>query len=570
MWMTLLSQKDEFVSVIRSFVMKFSEYIVKRLKQLGHDYVFGVPGSYIMPIWQRCNKMPQAILARHEAGAAFIAEGWSRLTMKPGVVLTTIGPGISNVVTGAFSAYKDSVPLLIITGQADTSVFNTGVFQECNMSNRGFEPQKLMQQVTKHSIEITQPETAVEQFEYAYHLATDKRPGPVHVSLPLNIQNHGGIVDTGCYKVERVTNCLDPLELFAAIDKLQCANRVLIIAGWGCYLSNVSFELEELAQILNAPLITTVKGLACVADNFDYFVGHIGPGGRTDVISFIKQYQPDCVLSLGTSLDKFYIAPIQDIIESAYCIHVDIDEGQLQLRKPLTDLSLYADINSFVNRLLQELQIKCSDESMIDLISENKLARDMQPLEENNKQYMAAAIRKIASLIPPDTIVIPDAGNHWLNVLTLHKILKPNTLYVNTGSGCMGFAIGAAIGMKLARPAQKVICITGDASVLMFGNEVTVAKELQLDIIFIVINNGSHARIRTAQQLDFDNNIVATDIDRIDFALWGNAYNIKTHTVTCYDEFISAIKCSLKSNNTSLIDVRVDKNEIPVCLQEIK
>lgn len=168
--------------------MKFCEYIKQRLLELGYSTIFGVPGSYIMPIWQQFGNNIKVVLARNEAGAAYMADGWSRITGKPGIVLTTIGPGITNSISGVASAYKDSVPLLVITGQASTNSYGRGVFQESFKLDRGFNPKNLMDQITKASIEITNVENAPFLFEAAFKIAISGRPGPVHISVPYDIQ----------------------------------------------------------------------------------------------------------------------------------------------------------------------------------------------------------------------------------------------------------------------------------------------------------------------------------------------------------------------------------------------
>lgn len=548
--------------------MKFCEYIYKRLNSLEYNYVFGVPGSYIMPLWQSFKGEPQIILGRHESGAAFMADGWARLTGKPGVVISTAGPGITNIITGVASAYKDSIPMIVLTGQARTDMIGKGVFQESSKNNRGFDPVTLLTNVTKGSWEIKDIKNAVSIFENALKLAMTRRKGPVHVSLPFDIQLQD-IKEDNENTCQTIYDNNFIVDYSYIINKIKSAKRTLLIVGWGCYLSDCSDEIDELSLILGAPIVTTVKGLSAISLKIEMFVGHIGYGQKKETLNFVNSYSPDLILILGASLSSYYSENIQQIINNACCIQVDIENKQIGYYKSVDYGYITNNLKDWttnLNSLLKknrnwDREIK---ESVIEF--RNSFC-SCKYLEKFNKAgLMARTINKLNTLLDENTLLLPDAGNHWLNALTLYYPKKVRSFFANIGLGSMGYAIGASIGMKLAKQNYRVVCITGDASVLMYGNEISVSVDQGLNNIFIIYNNSSMGRIRVAQKLDFGENYIATDINECNFAKWAEGLGAESYRVNTEQMFDDAVHRALSSNNTVVIEVIVDKEEIPICL----
>ncbi len=549
--------------------MVFSEYINMRLRELGYKVVFGVPGDYIMPLWQTFTGTPRLVLARHESGAAYMADGWARITRKPGVILSTIGPGQTNMLTGIACSYKDSVPLLAITGQASTETFGRGVFQECYQINRGFSPTSICAPVTKGSFEVTDIRHAVYIFESALKIAFTGRPGPVHLSIPLNIQE--AELDTEPEEdlkavfenpTHHTYTQIDGLKNVA--DSLVSSERTLILAGWGCYLSGRTDELEELVRKLAAPIITTGKGLAAIRPDSDWFLGHIGPGYSKGVVDFLTQYNPDTVLILGSSLSAYYFDPIREIVEKANCIQIDLDYEMIGLRTRI-ELGIQADLRTWLPEICKLLPDKTNEE-LKEQIADFK-STEIENLNSNTVAIGAQSIKELNRLLPEDAVVFLDGGIHCLNTLSCYKPKCVGGLFTNMGLGTIGYAIGASIGAKLALPDKRVVCITGDGSVMMSGNEISVAQSLNLDNIFIIYNNGSMARIRLCQYFEGQKNYVASDLPEIRFDKWAKSMGVNSYRVQSIEELRVALEKAWKSEKPSVIEIMVSKDEIPVCMQ---
>jgi acetolactate synthase I/II/III large subunit len=547
--------------------LTFAEYINIRLRELGYDVVFGVPGYYIMPLWQTFTGKPYLVLARHESGAVYMADGWARITRKPGVVLSTLGPGQTNMFTGIACAYKDSVPLLAITGQANTKTFGKGVFQECYPIDRGFSPTSIFAPITKGSYEITDKQNAVYMFECALKLASSGRQGPVHLSIPLNIQEAELIIDLEADPKCIFNNSIHNVYIHTdkpnnIIDFFIESERVLILAGWGCYLSGQMDELQNLAEKLSAPIITTVKGLAAIKYNFDWFLGHVGPGQPKGIAEFLIRYNPDTILILGSSLSASYFDQIKEIIKKGNCIQVDIDHAQIGLRTKI-NLGIIADLRFWLPEICKLLPSKTNEE----LKKQIKEFKTTQIENLSSNTIMVQSIDELNRILPEDTVIVPDAGNHWLDTLSCYKPKCFGGLFTNMGLGAMGYAIGASIGLKLALPNKRIVCVTGDGSALMSGNEISVSGALNLNNIFIIYNNCCLGRVRTFQHFECQNNYVASDLPEIRFDKWAKSMGVDGYRVHSIEEFRAILKTVLKSNKTSVIEIMASNDEIPLCFQ---
>ncbi len=345
-------------------------------------------------------------------------------------------------------------------------------------------------------------------------------------------------------------------------DILVQSKRPLLFVGWGLYLSSKLDELHQLAEQLSAPVITSIKGLAAVQATHEYVWGHVGPGQNNQIIKLISDYQPDTVLILGASLADYYFDQVRRLLHGVYTIQVDIDHHQLGLRTAI-DLGIQADLRYWLPALCQKMSVSNERRDRIRL-GKRLLADYLQDRLQSDNLIMAKTIFQLNHILPNDAIVVPDAGNHWLNVLTCYHTKNAGGLFTNIGLGTMGYAIGAAIGMKLAAPERKVICITGDGSTLMSGNEISVSSYLGLDTIFVIYNNSSLGRVRTYQHLVCADQYVASDIPEIDFADWAESMGARGIKVRTVEEFTRGLEQALNSQGTVVIEVIVSKNEDPV------
>lgn len=535
--------------------MKFCEYIYHRLQELSYDHVFGLPGYYIMPLWQQfISKRPNLVLATHEASAVYMADGWTRFNHdKPAVVLVTLGPGITNTITGVASAYKDSIPMIIISGQAKTTDISSGSFQECapNVSH-SFSPAELLKPITKMSLEITDKKKAVDDFEKALKVSMSGRKGPVYLSIPLDVQ----LSDVAPKKGYNFKPSFKKISHKEKIIKLiNQSERPLIISGWGVFLSNTENLLKDFSTKLSAPILTTIKGLSTIDSHFQNFIGHIGHGQRKETMDFLEKYKPDLTIVLGASLSSYYLSAISTLLNNTKIINVNLEKNTR-----INCVNVLSDLTNFFGKILPNLKQK---NKHLDLPLSF-------PSNIQGKHIMANSIALLNNILPANSIVVPDAGNHWLNTLYYCFPQKINGFFTNAGLAGMAHAIGFSIGLAFTQSKRKIICISGDGSFLMGGNEIITAQKYRLNVLFIVFNNSSLGRIRIAQKQNFKRNYVATSLNNVSYTKLGDAFSIKSYVVKSVSGFKKKVQKALKYKGSVLIEVISSSDEIPPCLEERK
>lgn len=536
--------------------MKVSEFYNKILENLNIEYVFGVPGSYIMPIWENIGGKNKLLLARHENGAVFMADGYSRMTGKMGVALTTVGPGVTNSVTGIACAYQDSIPLLIIAGSGSTGDLKKGVFQNCSEFDRGFSPISLLAPITKKCFWPQNEKEAVENLLEAIYVVNEGRKGPVHISLPLDVQNA---------EIELDMEKVKPIELTKkrrdginnkVIDIIKESERPIILCGWGTYLSGAAEELDRFCRDVNIPFVSTVKGVAACNGENELYYGIVGNVMHEEDRNVIKDYKADLVIALGSSLSTNSCPSYDSLFDNAYVMQVDIDESQFN-RYRNTHYHIISDVRDFLLFL---------EENFTELIKAKLISKRVLPRITKEDNFLAKIIGKISELVDEETIIVPDAGNHWLDVLYWYKPKNSCGLMTNNGLASMGHAIGASIGMACAN-RKKVICITGDGSFLMSGGEINAAVNFEIDIIFVVINNFSLGRVHLAQLIG-KWKVQGSCIEDISVSQCAKGMGANVYVCESTESFAEAFrKCQLQKG-TSVIEVMQEQNDCPRLLKK--
>jgi acetolactate synthase-1/2/3 large subunit len=557
--------------------MTLSRYISRRLADLGTTFAFGVPGAFVMPVWQELNGTPQIILSRHETGGAYMADGYSRVTGKLGVLVATVGPGIANCLAGVTAAYRDSTPLLVITGQNPVASFGRGGFLESFALDRSASPVDVFRPITKASLEIVSIDQAKFFVDTALRLATSGRPGPVHLSIPIDLQQQEipGLDDRPAPPRcgTPVPETLLGTAVEAAARLLGTARRPLILAGWGTWQSGAAQFLDHLAGRIDAPVLTTTKGLVVGDVVQQRLIGHVGPGQRGDIASFLEEYDCDVLLVAGASLSAYYCGPLQPALQSSTLIRIDIDADQLY-RRFEPDVAVLGDVRAVLAGILTWLEAEPPSTRVSpqrQLAAWHGAAADAlgrQAIQYGEDVSMAGFVSRLRTLLPEDALIIPDAGNHWLDVLALtHQPPSGLRVLANCGLGSMGWAIGAAVGAAFADAGRKVVCVTGDGSMLMHGTELSVAAEHGLDLTVIVFNNRAHGRVRLGQKLDFGAEQMGTDIAEVDFTAWAAAMGITSGRVGTVADVETVAVPLLRHRGTVLIEVMCSPDEVPACLR---
>ena len=562
--------------------MMLSEYFYQRLSAAGVESAFGVPGYFVMPIWQEFKKSPQIVLARHESGAGFMADGYSRATGRLGVLLATSGPGMTNCVTGVACAYRDSIPMLVVTGQAPASSFGTGAFLESYVLDRAVSPAALFAPITKKSIEIVEPANATFLIDTAIGLALSGRPGPVHLSIPVDLQQRDIPVPRRTERglVEPAGSPAPSKEVARASAALAKAKRPLLLAGWGAARAGVGDAVAHLAEVYGAPVVTTTKAVSLLPADQPMLACHLGPGQRSDALAFIEDYDPDVIAVLGASLSSFYAGQLAPLFERAALVRVDLDADQLFLRaRP--DIALHGNLASIAPALVEGLKdIDSSTDgkrlaehreevaaSLARFRDRGHRAALAQSRDHKGEPSMSGTIARLAALLPADAVVVPDAGNHWLDTISLHRSPVSGGVQLNCGIGAMGWAIGASIGMAFADPGRLTVCVTGDGSLLMHGAELSVAAEHGLNLLVVAFNNRSHGRVRLGQEIDFDGDLLGTSIPDLKLHRWMAEMGLTTYEVSDPRDVEDVLRQAITTPGPVGVEVRCSPDEVPASLR---
>lgn len=535
--------------------MKIKEIYYAFFKKIGYKEVFGLPGSYIMPLWQQFGNDIKIVLSRHESGAVFMADGYSRNNNKPGIVLTTIGPGLTNAITGITCAYEDSIPLIVISGYVSTSMNNKGGFQDSYKEDRGFLSSELLKSITKATFIPQTADEAVRNLEEAYKIAMSGRKGPVHISLPIDIQEKESMLVPEVIQ----ESLLETGEWKSDFEKtFNDSKRPIIFCGNGCFLSNATELMNEFSIKYNIPIISSIKGETACTNINELYLGVTGNIAKRELIKFLKEYDADLLISLGSSLSFNSFNNYDEVFKpNIKIIRVDIEKKQF-----LNYKKAYLNINMDVSKFLKEI-------SKLYLNKKNntikyKLKNDIPKENDNLFSKISYYLNEVSD---KDTLIIPDAGNHWLDILYWCQPKNRLSIFTNAGLASMGHAIGASIGFKIANPEKNVICVTGDGSFMMSGMEISEAKDLNLDIIFIVVNNNSLGRARVYQEMRNERIISTTYRNECNISKLANSMDISAKRVYSLEEFQLEYEKVLKEKGVRLIEVIVEKNDIPRILR---
>ncbi|MBC8512455.1 MAG: thiamine pyrophosphate-binding protein, partial [Dehalococcoidia bacterium] len=456
--------------------------LLEYLKGEGVEYIFGVPGTSLVPLFDAINKQDAItpILAKHEEGAAFMADGYARVSGKIGVCYATSGPGATNLVTGVANAYMDNTPLLVITGQVPTSIYGKGTFQDS--TKEGIDSVAMFSPMTKSSMMIMSRHKMPEMMRGAFRVALTGKKGPVRLSYPKDIMEaevEDTLMPPKTYRVK--AEYFDRRQVIDAVAKLAQAKRPAMLVGWGVIASPATAEVLELAEMLNIPVATTPKGKGAFPENHDLSLGILGFAGSPAAEEYILG-DVDVLLVVGASLDQLTTFSWDPKIMPSDClIHVDIDPAQIG-KNYSANIGLVGDCRTVLSemsfRILRELQhhdpdkerpvadiVKFKDSIGVFVDKEKMHAEDV-PIKPQ------ALMREFQEILPEDAIVFTDTGNHTCWALHYLRFNGPNFFCPSFGLMPMGYAIPASIGGKLAAPDRPVIAMVGDGCFLMSGMEV--------------------------------------------------------------------------------------------------
>ncbi|WP_213951628.1 biosynthetic-type acetolactate synthase large subunit [Tepidanaerobacter syntrophicus] len=541
--------------------MTGAELLLKTLSELGVNTIFGFPGGSALPIYDAlysCKEI-RHIRTVHEQGAAHAADGYARATGKVGVVLSTSGPGATNLVTGIANAYMDSVPLLAFTGQVALDLLGRDSFQEVDITG-------ITLPITKHSFLIRNKNEIVKKVKEAYTIATSGRPGPVLIDLPKDVmagevnydeveKEVNGFVRTYLTKLEPSSGFNKLVE--KAAEMIEKAKKPVIYAGGGIVTSDAAEELLKLAEKINAPVTTTLMGLSSFPADHPLALGMLGMHGTAYANMAVTEC--DLLIALGARFDDRVTGDVKKFAPNAKIIHVDIDRAEIGKNVDV-DLGIKADVKQFLINLLDILP-SVKNEDWVNEVARMKNLYPLKYSEEGLKpQYV---IEEIYRQSKGEAIIVTEVGQHQMWAAQYYKFKEPRTFISSGGLGTMGFGLPAALGAKVGRKDKIVFNIAGDGSFEMNCHELITASRHKIPVITVIFNNRTLGMVRQWQELFFDKRYSQVSLEGADvnYAKLAEACGVQGFEVDDKNELPKIIHNAIQLNAPVVIDVKIDAEE---------
>ncbi len=486
-------------------ILRGAEIFCRALKDEGVKHVFGYPGGAVLHIYDALynQKDVQHILVRHEQGAAHAADGYARATGKPGVVLVTSGPGVTNAVTGIATAYMDSTPMVIFTGQVATDLIGNDAFQEVDAVG-------ITRPCVKHNFLVKDVRNLATTIKKAFYIATTGRPGPVVVDIPKDVTadmceySYPEAIDMRSY---RPVHKGHHGQIKRALQLILNARKPMIYTGGGVILSNASEELIEFTRSLGYPITNTLMGLGGYPGNDKQFVGMLGMHGTYE--ANMAMHQCDVLIAIGARFDDRVTGDLERFCPYAKIVHIDIDPSSIAKNVPV-DIPIVGDVKSVltdINKLLKDDGRKPDAEALDawweqirEWQSINCLRYDRNT-EVIKPQYV---IEKVCELTSGNAYVTSDVGQHQMWAAQFYKFDKPRRWINSGGLGTMGFGLPAAMGVQLAFRDETVVCVTGEASLVMCIQELSTCLQYGLPVKILILNNRYMGMVRQWQEFFYD------------------------------------------------------------------
>ena len=536
--------------------MRGAQIVCKSLLREGCDVVFGIPGGAILPLYQTLPEFPDLrhILVRHEQGAAHAADGYARVTGKPGVAFATSGPGATNLVTGIAAAQMDSVPMVIVTGQVGRPSIGTDAFQETDITG-------ITLPITKHNFLVMEAKDIARVIKEAFFIANSGRPGPVLVDIPRDVfmeevdYEEPLELDLPGYKPTISGN---NRQIKKASALIQSAKRPVILAGHGVIISRAYDELKELAERAQIPVITTLLGISCFPEDHVLWTGW--PGMHGMAYSSLALDEADLIVALGMRFDDRITGNAEKFSSKSKKIHVDIDPSEIGKIIPV-DVPIVGDVKDVLVKL-NELVEPSTHSDWLKRIETLKKDHPSLRLPETDKLLARQVIRDISEITEGNATIVTGVGQHQMWAAQHYEFKNPCSLLTSGGSGTMGYEVPAAMGAQVASPDGTVWSIAGDGGFQMTLCELATIVENKLPVKFAILNNGFLGMVRQWQEIFFESSYVSTGYSgNPDFVKLAEAYGIKGIRVTDKAQVKTAIQDAMEHDGPVLIDFIVEQEE---------
>lgn len=552
-----------------------SEMILRSLEREGVRHLFSVPGAPLFAFYDTMHRVSgiRPVLARHEEGAAFMADGYARVSGHIGVCAGTTGPGTTNLVSGVATSYLDGIPVLVLTANVPASATGRATFQDS--TQEGISSVDLLRPITRYSAMIGSRLRAQDQLRHALRAALSGKKGPVHLNMPKDILDET-IEETELpVKSERVRPRYFDRELvLEAAKALFRARNPLILVGSGVLSSGGPEDLVALAEFLEAPVVTTPKAKGVFPENHPLSLGVFGFAGSPAAYERALSPDVDVLFAVGTSFDEWATLSWDDRLQPAEAlIHVNIDPQEIGRNYPAR-IGLVGDANTVVNEIVFRLHRLANEggrpahgrpagevadfRERVGRVKEpDKMHSDAIPIKPQRLTH------ELRQSLPDNAIVFVDTGNHLAWTIHYLECNRPGTFVAGLGLGTMGHGLVAAIGGKLAAPDRPVVSVVGDGCFFMNGMEVATAVEHDIPVVWVIHNNAMLGMIHHQQQQLFSGRTIFSQFRRADFAKIAEGLGALGLTVTRPGDIRPALEKALNSGRPAVLDVHIDPDEVP-------
>jgi acetolactate synthase-1/2/3 large subunit len=542
-----------------------AEVFVRCLQEEGVEYVFGYPGGAVLFLYDELFKQNKVkhVLVRHEQGAIHAADGYARSTEKVGVALVTSGPGVTNAVTGIATAYMDSIPLVVITGQVPTQAIGQDAFQESDTVG-------ITRPCVKHNFLVKDVKDLAMTIKKAFYIASTGRPGPVVVDIPKDITTH----KTEFEYPEKVTmRSYNPVtrghsgQIKKAIQMLMGAKRPMVYSGGGVILGDASRELTKLVRLLGLPCTNTLMGLGGYPATDRQFLGMLGMHGTYEANMAMQHC--DVLLAIGARFDDRVIGnPKHFFQEDRTIIHIDIDPSSISKRVKV-DVPIVGNVREVLDDLLKQLEsskVRLDSEALKTWWTQIELWRGRDCLKYDRSSAIIKpqyVIQKLYEVTGGNAYVTSDVGQHQMWAAQFYKFDQPRRWINSGGLGTMGFGLPAAMGVQLAHPEAQVACVTGEASIQMCIQELSTCKQYRLPIKVVNLNNKYMGMVRQWQEFFHGNRYAESYMDALpDFVKLAESYgHVGMHIDKPEDVEPALMEAFARKNDLVFMDFITDQTE---------
>lgn len=543
------------------------EMLIRSLKDQGVEFIYGYPGGAVLHIYDAIHKQSDVkhILVRHEQAATHMADAYARASGKAGVVLVTSGPGATNAITGIATAYMDSIPMVVITGQVMSHLLGDDAFQETDMMG-------LSRPIVKHNMSVRDPADIPTIVKKAFYIAESGRPGPVVIDIPkdMTMPNEKFPYE---YPDRIKMRSYNPVkkghsgQIRKAVNALLQAKRPIIYSGGGVVLGKASKELTQLARQLNYPVTNTLMGLGAFPGTDRQFIGMLGMHGAYE--ANMTMHNADLILAIGARFDDRVTNNPAKFCPDATVIHIDIDPASIS-KIIQADIPIVGPVKPVLKEMLEQIEqskLKVDDEALglwWEQIEEWRQRHGGHyRRDDSEKMKPQQVIETLCKVTNGDAYICSDVGQHQMFAAQYYKYNKPNRWINSGGLGTMGFGLPAAMGVQLHYPNAAVVCVTGEGSIQMNIQELATCKQYNLPVKILCMNNGYLGMVRQWQDMNYESRYSNSYVDSLpDFVALAKAYGHTGIRIESPDELEAKLTEAMAiTDKVVFIDVLIDPDE---------